>query len=105
MFVDHSEPSQGFTGSFPIGIREMESSGGDEPRVHIRVAGASCYEDHQVTPKSALGVVLSIEKLWWIHNSDSFQAEYQQHWKAGLYVTDSANPSIVSHLEQGKKQR
>ena len=49
----------------------MESSGGDEPRIHIGVAGASCYEDHQVTPKSALGVVLSVKKLWWIHNSDA----------------------------------
>ena len=50
-------------GGFPVGVREMESSGGDEPRVHIRVAGASSYEDHQITPKSALGVVLPIEKL------------------------------------------
>jgi len=57
------------------------------------------YEDHQITPESALGVVLPIEKLWWVHNSDAFQAEYQQLWKAGLCVTDSANPSIVSHLE------
>ena len=104
MFVDHLEPSQGFTGGFPIGIRETESSGGDEPRVHIRVVGASCHEDHQVAPKSALGVVLPIEKLWWVHNSDAFQAEYQPLWKAGLCVTDSADPSIVSHLEQGKNQ-
>src|SRR6185312_4190596 len=102
MFVDHSEPSQGFTGGFPIGIRETESSGGDEPRVHIRVAGAPCYEDHQVTPKSALGVVLPVKKLWRIHNSNAFQAEYQQLRKAGLCETDSADPSIVSHLEHAR---
>ena len=105
MLVDHSESSQGFTGGFPIGVRETESSGGDEPRVHIRVAGAPCYEDHQVTPKSALGVVLSIEKLWRVHNSDAFQAEYQLLRKAGLSETDSADPSIINHLEQGKNQR
>ena len=104
MSVDHSEPSQGFTGGFPIGIRETESSGGDEPRVHIRVASASSYEDHQITPKSALGVVLPVDKLWWVQNSNAFQAEYQQLRKAGLCETDSADPSIVSHLEQGKNQ-
>ena len=105
MSVDHSELLQGLTGGFLIGIREMESSGGDEPRVHIRVAGAPCYEDHQVTPKSAPGVVLPVKKLWRIHNSDAFQAEYQQLRKAGLCETDSADPSIISHLEQGKNQR
>ena len=77
VLVDHTQTSEGFTGGFPVGVRETESSGGDEPRVHIRVVGASSYEDHQITPKSALGVVLPIEKLWWVHNSDAFQAEYQ----------------------------
>ena len=100
--VDHTQTSEGFTGGFPVGVREAESSGGDEPRVHIRVAGASCYEDHQVTSKSALGVVFPVKKLWRIHNSDAFQAEYQQLRKAGLCVTDSADPSIVSHLDRAR---
>ena len=34
----------------------------------------------------------------------SSSSEYQQLRKAGLCVTDSADPSIVSHLEQGKNQ-
>ena len=104
MLVDHTQTSQGFTGGFSIGVREAKTSGGDEPRVHIWVAGAPCHEDHQVAPKSALGVVLPVDKLWWVHNSDAFQAEYQQLRKAGLCVTDSAEPSIISHLEQGKNQ-
>ena len=90
MPVDHAEASQGFTGAFSIGVQEAETSGGDEPRVHIWVAGAPCQEDHQVAPKSALGVVLPVKKLWRVHNSDAFQAEYQQLRKAGLCVTDSA---------------
>ena len=105
MPVDHAEASQGFTGGFSIGVWEAETSSGDEPRVHIWVAGALSHEDHQVAPKSALGVVLPVEKLWWVHNSDALQAEYQQLRKAGLCVADSAIPSIVSHLEQGKNQR
>ena len=91
-------------GGFSIGVREAETSGGDEPRVHIWVAGALSHEDHQIAPKSALGVVFQVDKLWWVHNSDAFQAEYQQLRKAGLCVIDSANSSIVSHLEQGKNQ-
>src|SRR6185312_2245522 len=63
MPVDHAEASQGFVGGFSIGVRKAKTSGGDEPRVHIWVAGASCHEDHQVAPKSALGVVLPIKKL------------------------------------------
>jgi len=99
VLVDHKQTSEGFTGGFPVGVRETKSSGGDEPRVHIWEADALSHEDHQVAPKSALGVVLPVEKLWWVHNSDAFQAEYQQLRKAGLCVTDSADPSIVSHLE------
>ena len=104
MLVDHTQTSQGFSGGSSVGVREAKASGGDEPGVHIRVAGAPCYEDHQVTPKSALGVVLPVKKLWRIHNSNAFQAEYQQLRKAGFCETDSADPSIVSHLEQGKNQ-
>ena len=105
MLVDHPQTSEGFTGGFLVGVREMKSSGGDEPGIHIRVAGALSHENHYVAPKSATGVVLLVDVLWWVHHSNAFQAEYQQLWKAGLYVTDSADPSIVSHLEQGKTQR
>ena len=104
MLVDHMQTSQGFSGDLLVGVREAKTSGGDEPGVYVRVAGASSHENHHVAPKSALGVVLPVEKLWWIHNSDAFQAEYQQLRKAGLCVTDSADPSIVNHLEQGKNQ-
>ena len=99
MLIDHTQTSQGFTGGFSVGVREAKASGGDEPRAHVRAAGALSHKYHQVAPKSSLGVVLPVDKLWWVHNSDAFQAEYQQLRKAGLYVTDSANPSIVSHLE------
>ena len=44
MLVDHTQTSQGFTGSFSIGVREAKASGGDEPRVHVRVAGALSHE-------------------------------------------------------------
>ena len=40
VLVDHTQTSEGFTGGFPVGIRETKSSGGDEPGIHIRVAGA-----------------------------------------------------------------
>ena len=75
MLVDHTQTSQGFTGGFLVGVGETKSSGGDEPGIHIRVAGALSHENHHVAPKSALGVVLPVEKLWWVHNSDAFQAE------------------------------
>jgi len=77
MPVDHAEASQGFTGGFSIGVREAETSGGNEPRVYIWVAGALSHEDHQIAPKSALGVVLPVDVLWWVHHSNAFQDEYQ----------------------------
>ena len=63
MLVDHTQASQGFSGSLSVGIWEAKPSGGDEPRVYVRVAGASSHEDHHVTPKSAPGVVLSVDVL------------------------------------------
>ena len=77
MLVNHAQVSQGFSGGFSVGVREAKASGGDEPGVHIRVAGAFSYEDHYVAPKSAPGVVLPVDVLWWVHHSDAFQAEYQ----------------------------
>ena len=77
MLVDHTQMSQGFTGGFSVGVREAKSSGGDEPRVHVGVAGALSHEDHHVAPKSAPGVVLPVDVLWWVHHSDVFQAKYQ----------------------------
>ena len=75
MLVDHTQASQGFSGGLSVGIWEAKASGGDEPGVHVRVAGAFSHEDHHVAPKSAPGVVLSVDVLWWVHNSDAFQAE------------------------------
>ena len=75
MLVDHTQTSQGFSGGFSVGVREAKASGGDEPGVQVRVAGAFSHEDHHVAPKSAPGVVLPVHLLWWIHNSDAFQAE------------------------------
>ena len=77
VLVDHMQTSEGFTGGFPVGVRETKSSGGDEPGIHIRVAGALSHENHYVSPKSALGVVLPVDVLWWVHHSNAFQAEYQ----------------------------
>ena len=105
VLVDHTQTSEGFTSGLPVGVGETKSSGGDEPGIHIRVAGALSHENHYVASKSAPGVVLLVDVLWWIHHSNAFQAEYQQLRKAGLCETDSADPSIVSHLEQGKNQR
>ena len=75
MLVDHTQASQGFPGGLSVGIWEAKARGGDEPGVHVRVAGALSHEDHHVTPKSAPGVVLPVYVLWWVHNSDTFQAE------------------------------
>ena len=75
MLVDHTQTSQGFTGGLSVGVREAKASGGDEPGVHVRVAGAFSHEDHHVAPKSAPGVVLPVDVLWWVHNSDAFQVE------------------------------
>ena len=74
MLVDHTQTSQGFTGGFSVGVREAKASGGDEPRVHVRVAGALSYEDHHGAPKSAPRVVLPVDVLRWVHNTDAFQA-------------------------------
>ena len=75
VLVDHTQTSQGFTGGFSVGVGETKSSGGDESGIHIRVAGALSHENHYVAPKSAPGVVLPVDVLWWVHNSDTFQAE------------------------------
>ena len=75
MLVDHAQTSQGFSGGLSIGVWEAKAGGGDEPGVHVRVAGAFSYEDHHVAPKGAPGVVLPVDVLWWVHNSDAFQAE------------------------------
>ena len=77
MLVDHTQTSQGFTGGFSVGVREAKASGGDETRVHVRAVGALSHEDHHDAPKSAPGVVLPVDVLWWVHHSDAFQAEYQ----------------------------
>ena len=75
VLVDHTQSSQGFTGGFSIGVWEAKASGEDEPGVHVRVADAFSHEDHQVAPKSALGVVLPVDVLQCFHNSDAFQTE------------------------------
>ena len=75
MLVDHTQESQGFSGGLSVGIWEAKASGGDEPGVHVRVAGALSHKDRHVAPKSAPGVILSVDVLWWVHNSDAFQAE------------------------------
>ena len=75
MLVDHTQASQGFSGSLSVGIWEAKASGGDEPGVHVKVAGAFSHEDHQVAPKSALRVVLPVDVLRCVHNSNVFQAE------------------------------
>ena len=77
MLVNHAQASQGFSGGFSVGVWEAKASGGDEPGVHVRVAGALSHENHHVSPKSAPGVVLLVDVLWWVHHSDAFQAEYQ----------------------------
>ena len=77
MFVNHTQTSQGFSGSLSVGVWDAKTSGGDEPGIQIRVVGALSHEDHQIAPKSALGVVLPVDKLWWVHNSNAFQAKYQ----------------------------
>ena len=77
MLVDYTQTSQGFSGSFSVGVREAKASGGDEPRVHVRVVGALSHEDHHGALKSAPGVILPVDVLWWVHHSYAFQAEYQ----------------------------
>ena len=65
MLVDHAQTSQGFSGGFSVGVKEAKASGGDEPGVYVRVAGASSHENHHVAPKSATRVVFPIDILWW----------------------------------------
>ena len=77
MFVDHMQTSQGFSGGLSVGIWEAKASGGDEPGVHIRVAGPLSHKDRHVAPKSAPGVVLPVDILWSVHHSNAFQVEYQ----------------------------
>ena len=77
MLVDHTQASQGFSDGLSVGIWEAKAHGGDEPGVHVRVAGALSHEDHHGASKSAPGVVLPADVLWWVHHSDAFQAEYQ----------------------------
>ena len=75
MFVNHTQTSQGFSGFLLVGVWEAKASGGDEPGFHVMIAGAFSHEDHHITPKGAPGVVLPVDVLWCVHNSDAFQAE------------------------------
>ena len=64
--------SQGFSGGLSVGVWEGKASGGDELGFHVRITGALSHEDHYVTPKGVPGVVLPVDVLWWVHNSDAF---------------------------------
>ena len=75
MLVNHTQTSQGFTSGFSVGVWEAKAGGGDELGVHVRVAGAFSHKNHHVASKSAPGVVVPVDILWWVHNSDAFQAE------------------------------
>ena len=75
MLVDHTQTSLGFSGGLSVGVREAKASGGDEPGFHVRIVGAFSHEDHHVAPKSAPGVIPPVDVLWWVYNSDTFQAE------------------------------
>ena len=78
MFVNHTQTSQGFSGGLSVGVWEAKASGGDEPGVHVRVAGAFSHEDHHVAPKSASGVVLPVDVLQCVHNSDALSGSAKQ---------------------------
>ena len=75
MLVNHTQASQGFSGSLSVGVWDAKASGGDEPGFHVRIAGALSHKDHYVTPTSVPRVVLLVGVLWWVQNSDAFQAE------------------------------
>jgi hypothetical protein len=75
MFVNHTQTSQGFSGGLSVGVWEAKASGGDEPGFHVRIVGALPHEDHYVTPTGAPGVVLLVDALRCVHNSNAFQAE------------------------------
>ena len=77
MFVNHTQTSQGFSGSLSVGVWKTKASGGDELGFHVRIAGALSHKDHYITPTGAPGVILPVDVLWWVHHSDAFQAEYQ----------------------------
>ena len=75
MFVNHTQTSQGFSGGLSVSVWEAKASGGDEPGFHVRVAGAHSHEDQHVTPNGAPRVVLPVDVLRSVHNSDVFQAK------------------------------
>ena len=75
VFVNHTQTSQGFSGGLSVGVWDAKASGGDELVFHIRIAGALSHKDHYVTPTGAPGVVLPVDVLRCVHNSDAFQAE------------------------------
>ena len=75
MFVNHTQTSQGFSGGLSVGACEAKASGGDEPGFHVMIAGALSHKDHFLTPTGAPGVVLPVDVLQCVHNSDAFQAE------------------------------
>ena len=54
MFVNHTQTSQGFSGSLSVGVWEEKASGGDEPGFRIRIAGALSHEEHHVTRRVPL---------------------------------------------------
>jgi len=75
MLVNHTQASQAFSGSLSVGVWEAKASGGDELGCHVRIAGAFSHEDHHIASTDAPGVVLPVDVLRWVHNSDAFQAE------------------------------
>ena len=72
MLVNNTQASQGFLDSLSVGVWEAKASGGNEPGFHVRIAGAFSHEDHHVAPKGASGVVLPVDVLRWVQNSDAF---------------------------------
>jgi len=75
MFVNHTQTSQGFSGGLSVGVWEAKASGGDEPGFYVRIAGALPHKDHYITPTGASGVVIPVDVLQCVHNSDAFQTE------------------------------
>ena len=75
MLVDHTQTSQGFSGGLSVGVWEAKASGEDEPGFHVRIADVFFPRRSSCHIKGAPGVVLPVNALWWIHNSDAFQAE------------------------------
>ena len=77
MFINHTQTSQGFSGSLSVGVWDAKASGGDEPGFHVRIAGALPYKDHYVTPKGVPGVVNPPEYTYREYNSNAFQTVKQ----------------------------